>query len=96
VRESLLVLYVLKREQIEHARTRVLAQTLVDKDKGVEAFEQYRKVAFPWAEAHAKAADRKMVERLMNEVGAGALAVRPLEGAPMRSRLRTKRERSDR
>jgi hypothetical protein len=87
---------VLKKEQIEHARTRVLAQILVDKDKGVEAFEQYRKVAFPWAEAQAKAADRNMVERLLAEVRAGALSVQPLEGAPVRSRLKNRQERTDR
>jgi hypothetical protein len=87
---------VLRREQIEHARTRVLAQILVDKDKGIEAFEPYRKVAFPWADRQAMATDRRMVERLLAEVKAGALSVQPLEGAPMRSRLKNRQQRSGR
>ena len=66
LRESLLILYVLKKEQIEHARLRTLAQALVDKEKAVEVFQEYQKTAFPWI-ATQKRRDKEEHVRLLLE-----------------------------
>lgn len=85
------MLYVLKKEQIEHARLRALAQAIVSKDKGKEVFEEYMNVAFPWLETAKKRERADHVRLLMDEVKKGSLGIRPLwQDTQMRSRLRTR------
>ena len=85
------MLYVLKKEQIEHARLRALAQSIVNKEKGGEVFTEYMKVAFPWLETQKKRDHSDHVRILMEEVKRGALGIRPLwEEKKGRSRLKTK------
>jgi hypothetical protein len=80
----------MKLEGIEHARFRALAQLYVDKDKGVEAFEDYMKTAFPYLDA-AKRQDReKFVKMLQQEIARGPISVTPVASPKMRSRLKTK------
>jgi hypothetical protein len=77
-------------ESIEHAKFRALAQIEIDKEKGVEAFEEYMKIAFPYLEA-AKKRDRKQyLELLQKEIKQGALVVKPLGTGKAKSRLRTR------
>lgn len=89
-RESILLLYVLKREQIEHARLRALAQAIVSKDKGPEAFDAYLKMALPWLTQQKNREKEDHVRVLMEEVKKGGLRIKaPLwQEATMRSRLR--------
>jgi hypothetical protein len=91
-RESILILYVLKREYIEHARLRALAQSIVAKDKGKEVFDDYMKVAFPWHETQKKRDVTEHIRILKAEVEKGNLSIKPLwQGKDkMRSRLKTK------
>jgi hypothetical protein len=90
LRESVLVLYVHMREQIEHARLRALAQAVVNKEKAVEAFEEYLKAAFPWLETQKRRDVQHFVKLLGDEVKRGALGIRPLWEKPVRSRLKTR------
>jgi hypothetical protein len=84
------MLYVLKKEQVEHARLRALAQAIIAKDKGKEVFEEYMKVAFPWLETQKSREKEDHVRILMNEVKQGSLGIRPLwQDRPMRSRMKT-------
>ena len=85
------MLYVLKKEQVEHARLRALAQAIISKDKGKEVFDEYMKVAFPWLETQKKRERIDHVRILKDEVKKGALGIKPLwQDSPMRSRLKTK------
>lgn len=87
LRESLLILYVLKKEQIEHARLRTLAQALVDKEKAVEVFQEYQKTAFPWIATQKRRDKEEHVRLLLEEVKRGVLGIRPLWEQP-RSKLK--------
>lgn len=92
LRESLLMMYVLKKDLIEHARLRALATSIINKDKGAEAFDEYRKEAFPWAEIQKKRDNEQTIKLLNEEVKRGALGIRPLWEATkkIRSRMKTK------
>ena len=84
------MLYVLKKEQVEHARLRALAQAIIAKDKGKEAFDEYMKVAFPWIETQKQrdATDHKKL--LFDEVKKGGLGITPLWQANKKGQGRTK------
>jgi hypothetical protein len=86
------MLYVLKKEQIEHARLRALAQSIIAKEKGKEVFEEYMSVAFPWLATQKKRDHSEHIRILRDEVKKGSLGIRPLWQAKdkMRSRLKTK------
>jgi hypothetical protein len=90
LRESVLILYVLKKEHIEHARLRALAQGIVNKEKAVEAFEEYQRTAFPWIETQKRRDAQDHIRLLAAEVKRGALSIRPLWEKPVRSRLKTR------
>ena len=85
------MLFVLKKEQVEHARLRALAQAIIEKEKGKEVFDEYMKVAFPWLETQ-KGRDSDAHRRiLMEEVKRGGLSIKPLwEDTKLRNRLKTK------
>lgn len=87
------MLYVLKKEQIEHARLRALAQSIIAKEKGKEVFDEYMKVAFPWLETQKKRDVSEHIRILNDEVKRGGLGIKPLwsgQDSRMRSRLKTK------
>ena len=83
------MLYVLKKEQVEHARLRALAQAIIAKEKGKEVFDEYMKVAFPWLETQKKRDKSDHVQILLEEVKKGGLSIKPLwQEQKMRSRLK--------
>lgn len=85
------MLYVLKKEQVEHARLRALAQAIIAKEKGKEVFDEYMKVAFPWLETQKKRDKDDHMKLLMDEVKKGGMSVRPLwQETKGKSRLKTK------
>jgi hypothetical protein len=92
LRESVLLLYCLKKEDIMYMRDLALAQIQVSKEKGAEAFNEYRKVMFPWVETAVKRDDIQHKELLERIVKAGPLSVRPMEEKKVRSRLITHKE----
>jgi hypothetical protein len=77
----------MKLETIEHARLRALAQVIIDKDKGIEAFEEYMKIAFPYLEATKRRDKEDHIRLLQREVGRGPLKVTPVESPAMKSRM---------
>ena len=83
------MLYVLKKEQIEHARLRALAQAIVSKDKGKEVFDDYMKTAFPWLESQKKNSHKNVIKALNAEVKRGAMGIKPLWQANQHRRLKT-------
>lgn len=97
LRESVLLLYCLKREEIEYTRDLALAQIQISKEKGVEAFNDYRKVMFPWVDTAQKREEdthKKLLEQL---VKAGPLSITPMKSASgkIRSRLVQRKEASE-
>ena len=80
-------MYVLMKERIDHARVRVLAQLVLDKDKGAEAFEEYMSVAYPWIQTAQKEERKKLIDKLVSEVKGGALVIESM-GAPKRIKSR--------
>jgi hypothetical protein len=92
LRESILIHLWLQREQMENAQTFALLQTLIDKDKGIQAYEEYKKVRFPWIETSREADKMKQLARLEQEIRKGALSITPMrdERTQVRSRLKAK------
>lgn len=82
------MMLLMKLESIEHARFRALSQIVVDKDKGVEAFEEYMKIAFPYLEATQSRERNEYIDLLQKEATRGPMVVTPLEMPKMQSRLK--------
>ncbi len=86
------MLLILKKEQVEFARLRVLAQSIVNKDKGPEAYDEFRKMAFPWVETQRNRDRAEHIKLLKEEIKRGVLGITPLweNNRKIRSRLKTK------
>lgn len=86
------MLLILKKEQIEFARLRVLAQSIINKEKGPEVYDEFRKAAFPWVETQKNRDKNATIKVLMEEVKRGALGIVPLweNNRQVRSRMKTK------
>lgn len=92
LRESVLLLYVLKKEEIEYSKELAMAQIQIDKEKGLEQFEKYRKKMFPWVDT-AKRREKDIHQKvLLAAVKAGPMTVTPLQQPKARSRLVQRRE----
>ena len=70
---------MLKKEQIEHARLRALAQAIVSKEKGKEVFEKQKK------QTHGD-----VIKALNAEVSRGSLGIKPLWQAKTQGRHKTR------
>ncbi len=88
------MLLLVKQETIEHARFRALAQITIDKEKGIEAFEEYMKIAFPYLAASKKKERGDHIKYLQQEVGRGALAVKAVSQPTMKSRVAAAKART--
>jgi len=85
------MLYVLKKEQVEHGRLRALAQAIINKEKAKEVFDDYMKIAFPWLETQKKRDQSDHVKILLDEVKKGVLGIKPLwQESKTKSRLKTR------
>lgn len=84
----------MKQEEVAHARVRALTQVLLDKEKGVEAFEEYMRAAFPWVITANKKDKRAQIDKLMDEVKRGPMAVKPLWQGKIGSRLKEKQDKA--
>jgi hypothetical protein len=89
LQESVLMAFVLKKEQVEHSRLRALAQLLISKEKGKEVFDDYMKVAFPWLET-AKTKEHADHVRILKEEVKKGLVIRPLQESRVKSRFKTR------
>lgn len=70
---------------------------MIDKEKGIEAFSEFRKIAFPWVETQGKRDRNEHVKLLEEEIRKGVLGVTPLRDSSkaVRSRLKTKVVQTD-
>ena len=88
LRESALMLLMMKLETIEHTKFRALSQIIMDQEKGVEAFEEYMKLAFPYLES-IKGRDKQMhIDILKQEISRGPMMVTPMQQPMAKSRLK--------
>jgi len=71
-----MLLLLAQLETIEHARFRAMAQITINQEKGVEAFEEYMKLAFPYLDGAKKRDRNKYVDYLKEEIGKGPIRVR--------------------
>jgi len=78
----------MKLESIEHAKFRALSQIVVDQEKGVEAFEEYMKLAFPYLEATQKRDKQQFIDYLKKETDMGPMGVKALQQPKSQSRLK--------
>jgi hypothetical protein len=56
------------RERIDHAKIRAVVQVIIDKDKGVDVFEEYMKTAFPWIANATKREKDHFIKMLRDEI----------------------------
>jgi|HubBroStandDraft_1064217.scaffolds.fasta_scaffold140584_2 hypothetical protein len=86
------MLLILKKEQIEFARLRVLAQSIINREKGPEVYDEFRKAAFPWVETQKNRDRQAHIKILQDEIKRGVLGIQPLweNNKQIRSRLKTK------
>ena len=82
-----MLLYILKKEEIEYSKELAMAQILIDKEKGLEQFEKYRKKMFPWVDT-AKTREKDLHKKiLMDAIKQGPLSIQPIQTAKVTSRL---------
>lgn len=77
-------------ENIEHAKFRAQAQIFMDQEKGVEAFEEYMKIAFPYLESVKQRDKADHIKALEQWVKKGPLVVTPLTMPKLQSRMKRK------
>ena len=82
------MLLMMKLETIEHARFRALSQIIIDQEKGVEAFEEYMKLAFPYLDAVQSRDKQNLLDELKREVRRGPMMIKPLPELKAQSQLR--------
>lgn len=75
LRESILILLILKKDEIEAHKTRALLQAVVKQDAGPEAFQDFFRAAFPWVRIAKKREEAEIIQRLQEEIKKGPLAV---------------------
>ena len=91
LREWVLILLLDRLEDVEHARFRALAQIIIDKDSGIEAFEDYMKIAFPSLQGRKQKQKEEAKAALMSWIQEGPLKVTPMvQPGAARSRLKSR------
>lgn len=81
---------ILKKEDIETARTRVLVQTMLEKEHSRETWDAFIKIAYPWAETAKKREVGEWAMRLAQEVTKGPLVVTAQRDPSYKSRLKAR------
>lgn len=83
-------------ENIEHAKFRAQAQIFMDQEQGVEAFEEYMKIAFPYLESVKQREKADHIKALEDWVGRGPMKITPMLAPKMQSRMKHKVVSSER
>ena len=91
LQEYVLLLYLDRVEDIEHAKFRALAQMVLtigaeNQESGIKAFEDYMNKAFPNLRTKTKKKHDQMMDVLKNWVSQGPLAVKPLGNPDAKAR----------
>jgi len=77
-------------ENIEHAKFRAQAQIHMDPEKGVEVFEEYMKIAFPYLESAKKQEKADHIKALESWTKRGPMVITPMLSPKMQSRMKHK------
>lgn len=77
-------------ENIEHAKFRAQAQIFMDQEQGVEAFEEYMKIAFPYLESVKQREKSDHIKALEDWVSRGPMKITPMLSPKMQSRMKHK------
>lgn len=82
---------LIKKDQIEYAKTRAIIQGVVNGEKAQEALDEYRDLQFPYFQKMQKVQRSSHIKQLMDEVKRGGLVITPV-GQPKRvkSKLKTR------
>lgn len=80
IRESVLLQALMMQENIDHAKFRALAQVVIDQTQGIEAFEEYMKLAFPYLETVKKRDKEEVLRVMLEEIKKGPLQATSQEG----------------
>ncbi len=85
---------ILKKEDIETAKTKILVQAIAENvpdPKNINnAWKEYLRAVYPWAETAKKREIGEWATRLAQEVARGPLAVHAQKEALFRSRLKSR------
>jgi hypothetical protein len=84
---------IIKKDQIEHGATKVLAQAQVNPEAGAKAFEEYVKLRYPYLETVKKREKDDAVSKLLAEVNKGPIRIKPMGDTSVKSRLYKKIEK---
>lgn len=94
LRESILLLYVMKLQEIMYTRDLALAQLIVDRTN-TEKFKTYQRSMFPWIETAETRDKMAHLKALMDDIKKGPLTVTPMVEKKAQSRLAKKVSRQD-
>lgn len=94
LRELVLRLLIIMKEEAEYLKWRAIAILQVDKSKGAEAFDEYTKAAFPYQERDKSREKEALLEMLRKEVSRGPLTIKKIEKPKVRSRLHAAYDRN--
>ena len=86
LRESLLLAYVYRQQEIEYLSRLALAQLIVDKEND-KHFKSLRNAMFPWIEQTAKRDQDAHIKALTDEIKRGPMSVRAVDSPRVQSRL---------
>lgn len=87
LRELVLRLLIMMKEEAEYLKWRALAVLLLDHSKGGEAFDAYTKAAFPYMDQEKSREKDDLLKALQREVSRGPVAIKKVEQPKVRSRL---------
>lgn len=84
-RESVLIDYFQRKDEISYARDLAKAQLMLDPKEGVKRFTEFHKILFPWVETAVAREKQKTKDELVKFIQSGPLAVsippqRPVQG----------------
>lgn len=86
LRESALLMLLVRKDQIEHSATRLLTQAQVNAEAAPKAFDEYVKLRYPYLETAKKREKDEAISQLMAEVKKGPLKITPLGDTAVKSR----------
>jgi hypothetical protein len=86
---------IIRKDQIEHAATRLLTQAQVNAEAAPKVFEEYVKIRYPYLETAKKREHDDAIKQLIAEVNKGPLTITPMGDPAVKSRLHKKVEKAD-
>jgi hypothetical protein len=82
-----LLLLIIRKDEIEHAATRVLTQAQVNSEAAPKMFEEYIKIRYPYLEVAKQREKDEAIRMLLAEVKKGPFVIQPMGEPKLRSKL---------